>query len=120
MSLRRQIKYKYQYGVNFLRSLHLPAWAVGMRARVILTLLVLVLGVAYIGQTSSLSTSGYEIQHLEHRITVLNNDLQRLSTEVAAAQSMTSIQKRLPTIQMVAVTDVKYLKINSEVAVAKR
>ncbi len=119
MSLRLRLKYKMNSIRHFTSSFYLPSWMTGTAMRVMLSLVVVVLGAAYVMETNTLATSGYEIHSLEQRISFLHSELQRLHTTVAEAQSMASIQKRLPEIQMVAVTDIIYLKLNNEVAVAK-
>ena len=92
----------------------------GAAARLIVTVAVVGLGVAYILVTNAAATSGYEIQRLEKQIDATDNELRRLSAEVAAAQSMGSIQKRLPELTMVPVAEIRHLRLVNDLVVAKR
>ncbi len=71
-------------------------------------LFMLVFGVLYVMQTSSVSTKGYDINELQRQITKLEQDNQRLEFEIATNRSMQSIQQRLSGMDLVAVDTMEY------------
>jgi hypothetical protein len=73
----------------------------------------------YFFEISHLTTSGYEIAKLEKRVDALQDESKQLNTELAAAQSISRIQKRLEAINMVPAGSIKYIKY-SETVVAQR
>ncbi len=119
MLLVRNIKNKVRSISTKVSSFELPDFLTGIVARVVLSAFFLILAGAYIIGTNNLSTSGYEIHTLEQQVASLNTEVERLSTSLAGAQSMASIQKRLPETKMVAVANAKYIKI-VPVVVAER
>jgi cell division protein FtsL len=100
--------------------LKLPRWATGTKARVIMSVLVLVLAGGYVFKTSALSTSGYEINSLEKKIKKLSTEVRKIDADVASASSMSSIEDRVEDLGMVAVQEIVYLSGSSEQAVVSR
>ena len=124
MSLRLTIKYKFRAAVHMCKlvwhSFALPGWLTGRVSRVVLGSLVVVMAVAYAVQINSLSTSGYAIHTLEKQINGLQSEVQTLNTNIAAAQSLTTIQKRLAGLDLVPGSGAPQLKPAGDVVVAQR
>lgn len=120
MSFRRRLKYSLLAVSKRISHFHLPGWLSSSLARAAAVSLVVLLGGAYIFVTNAAATSGYEIQRLEKQIETESNELRRLETETAEAQSMGSIQKRLPELPLVATVKVKRLLLVNDLVVAKR
>ena len=87
-------------------------WIFSTTFRFTLITMLLVFGVLYLMQTSSLSTKGYEINDLEKQIQALEQENQKLGFEVATHRSMNSIQNRLAGLSMVeAGNNVEYVTL---------
>jgi len=113
MSLKRQLQFKYQNFVNALKSFSLPGWMTGVACRATLSAVVLLLGSAYVFQTSSAATRGYEMANLERQMASLETDMQKINVAVAKASSLTVLDAKLKDSKMVAVSTVKHLNVNS-------
>ncbi len=113
MSLKRQLQFKYQNFINALQSLSLPGWMTGAVSRSTLLALILLLGGAYIFQTNSAATRGYEMANLEKQIAGLESDIQKVNVAVAKESSLAALDAKLKNTKMVAVSEVKFLNINS-------
>ena len=109
MRLKRQLEYQTRHFLHFLFTLQLPEWLQSRQLKLGLTGAVMVMGLGYIFQTSSLSTSGYVIHEMENHVTELKVEQQKLEVAVASARSMASIQKRLPTLHLVPVTKMEHM-----------
>jgi len=79
--------------------------------RISLIVLILILGVVYLLQTTFLSTKGYEITELDKKIENLEQENQKLEFEIASNSSMKNIQERLQNSNMVAVNNVEYITL---------
>lgn len=114
-----------RYGLRYrarrwYSSLGFARWRQGRAGGAVVMASVAVLAVSYLVITNLLATRGYQIQALEQQITGLEQEVERLETELAGAQSLTSLQARLSTLGMVAATQVKYLSVEPDKAVARR
>lgn len=78
--------------------------------RIFIAGLIFASAAGYILQTNQMSTSGYQMHALEQGIAALGRETQRLATEAASYQSLTSIQKRLAELPLVPVTEIIYVK----------
>jgi hypothetical protein len=112
MSFKRQLQFKYQNFVNFLKSLSLPEWMTGVAVRATLSVLVMGLSMAYILQTSSAAIRGYEMASLEEQITGLETDIQKVGVETAKYSSLAILQTQLKDTKMVAAGAVKHLTVS--------
>lgn len=65
-------------------------------------------GVMYIIQTNSISTKGYEMSDLENKITLLEQENQKLEFQIASNKSMKSIQSRLVGTELVVADSFQY------------
>ena len=124
MSIRLTVKYKFRAAVSMWRmvwhSLALPTWLTGRASRIVLGAVVMIMAVAYAVQINSLSTSGYAIHSLEKQISGLESELQTMNTDIAAAQSLTNIQKRIAGLNLTPGNGAPQLKPTGDVAVAQR
>ncbi|MFZ2190264.1 MAG: hypothetical protein WA057_03670 [Candidatus Magasanikiibacteriota bacterium] len=83
-------------------------WLLSTSFRMTLLVLIGVFGIMYVVQTSSASTTGYEMRDLEKQIQILEQDNQRLEFEIASNRSMKSIQSRLQGTSLVMADNVEY------------
>ena len=118
------MKYKYRAMESVWRSvvhrLTLPSALTGKVARGFLASLVVASALAYAFQINTLSTSGYQIHALEKQMSGLQGEIQKLDTDIAAAQSLTSIQKRLAGTGLLLANSAPQLKSTGDIVVAQR
>lgn len=117
MSIKRQIQFKYRNLVHALETITVPSWITSRTTRVGLLAVILLFGIAYIVNTTSSATSGYQMHELEKKMSALETEVQKLQVEIADNSSMSSISSRLVKLNMTEVSNVKYLTVkNSPVA----
>ena len=104
-----------------LREKHqqIRQWMVSTTFRVILLVIIFLFGFLYIWQTNTVSTKGYELTDLERKVEALKRENSRLQVEIAQHTSMQSVQQRLQGTDLVAITDIQYVRPVGT-AVAKR
>lgn len=119
MSYKRQLQAHYHNFVEALSTISAPEWLSGRGMRSTLLVSVMFLSVAYMVRINSVSASGYEIHNLEKQVNELNSQVQNLQIKVADAGSMSNIEKRLPELNLVAVTKIQNLSNASAVAMAR-
>ena len=105
---------------HLFKSIAVPAWMSSTTVKLVVSGISICLLVGYIAQISNLTTSGYEIVTLEKKVEGLSGDTQKLTSELATYQSISSVQKRVQGIAMVPASNIKYIKISTEAAVAQR
>lgn len=81
-----------------------------------LLLTVLVVSVWYVVHVNALATKGYAIKALERKITELKADQERLRIENIEAGSLSSIQKRIEPLRLVAGNRIDYIAVSQPVA----
>lgn len=69
---------------------------------------IILFGILYVLQTSSISAKGFAMSDLEQQIQVLENENQKLGFEIANYRSMKSIEKRLQNMNLVVVDNIQY------------
>lgn len=111
---------QYERGINFFRGHALPSWCTGHTMRVVVTGLVVVMGGAYVFETSAATVNGYEIHSLEKKIARLKADVKSLEIEAVSYQSLASVEKRLSVAGMVPADNVAYVNIASQPSIARR
>lgn len=95
-SSKREIK--MQWRKRFLNSsVSLAVFFVGI-----------LFGIMYIMQTNSISTKGYEMNELENKITLLEQENQKIQFHLASNKSMQSIQQRLAGTELVVADNFQY------------
>lgn len=119
MSVNSRLRFHYRSLVRAWLSWGVPASIDTTKVRVALVAFIALLGVGFIMKTNELSTTGYHIHDLEKKVALLENDTERVQTEIAALQSMPNINRRLQGMNMVQPQSVSYITSGS-VAVAKR
>ncbi|MFA6105049.1 MAG: FtsL-like putative cell division protein [Patescibacteria group bacterium] len=117
MSLYSRVQ--YQSGHSSALQTKFPAILVGAATRTVLVVSLIILIVGYIFQVSSLTTGGYEIAKLQEQTAQLSSENEKLRSEIASYQSMSSVEKRLETLGMVKANNVQYIDLNDSI-VAKR
>lgn len=110
MSLKQRWFYSYHSFLDSVAVVTMPEWMFSVRTKVVLFSLMVITALAYLIQINTLSTSGYVIHTLEQKVAVVTVETQKLETEVAAHQSMISIQKRLPELAMQKTSKVTYIE----------
>lgn len=119
MSYKRQFQAHYYNLIKALRTISVPEWLVGRAMRAGLLAFVMVLSVAYMVRINSAATRGYEAHALEKQLSELNTELQSLNIKIAAAGSMVNIEKRLQSMNLIAVEDVVRYNSSAVVAMAR-
>ncbi len=69
---------------------------------------IVLFGVLYVLQTSSISAKGFAMSDLEEQIQILENDNQKVEFEIATHRSMKSIEQRLQSMNLVTVDNAQY------------
>lgn len=69
---------------------------------------IVLFGVLYVLQTSSISAKGFAMSDLEQQIQALENENQKVEFEIATHRSMKSIEERLKGGGFVTVDDAQY------------
>lgn len=102
------IKYTNKYKTMRERRLAVKEWMLSTTFRAVLLSVIAVFGILYVVQTSSASTTGYDMRDLERQIQSLEQENQKLEFEIATHRSMQSIQNRLVSLNMVEANNVEY------------
>lgn len=74
---------------------------------------IVLFGVLYVLQTSSISAKGFTMSDLEEQIHVLENENQKVEFEIAIHRSMKSIEERLKSMNLVTVDSAQYATLVS-------
>lgn len=96
----------------------MPQWIFSKATRLILSLLIVAFGAAYVLNTTSSATSGFAMHKLEKEVESLEIEVQKLQVEVASNSSIGNIESRLTKLNMVPAGNIKYLSVKNT-AVAK-
>lgn len=119
MSYKRQFQAHYHNFVQAVRTMAMPEWLTGRGMRSTLLISVMFLSAAYMIRINAVSASGYEIHSLEKQVSEMDNEVQDLQIKIADAGSMNNIEKRLPELNLVAVTKIQRLDVAPAVAIAR-
>ncbi len=109
MSLKRRLENQCQQFAFAIKSIDLPVWFNHSLVKAGLLSVTILFGVLYLLQTSTTATGGYEIRNLENKTDALSDEIQRVEIAVAEEGSMPNIQKRLSSVNMVAVENIKFV-----------
>lgn len=120
MSYQANTTFQFRYSSNLLSIFRLPNWLESARAKMGIASLVVLLVVGYVFQTNAMATRGYVVHNLEQEIAELQSETEKIATQVASYQSMTSIQKRLEKDNYISARPAKYVKAPAETVVARR
>ena len=110
---------QYQSNQNTSLLVKLPSILLGAATRTIMVVVLVGFVIGYIIQVSSLTTGGYEIAKLQEKTALLNDENEKLRSEIASYQSMSNVEKRIETLGMVKPTNVKFINLSDSV-VAQR
>ena len=115
MSIKRQIQFKCQNLARSLRTIRLPRWLTSRTVCLGLFSVIFIFSVAYIANTTSSATSGYQMRELEKQTQSLEVEVQKLEVEIADNSSMSGIFSRLAELNMVEAGNIKYLSAKNTV-----
>ena len=113
MSIKRQIQSKYRNLVHAIETISMPQWLTSKTTRFGLLVVIFLFSIAYVVNTTSSATSGYQMHELEKQKLSLETEVQKLQVEIADNSSMSSISSRLVKLNMTEVSNVKYLTIKN-------
>ncbi|MBI2444142.1 MAG: hypothetical protein HYV42_02800 [Candidatus Magasanikbacteria bacterium] len=120
MTFRLRLKYQRRALQTAWHSLGIFRLLGGANGRAGLLLAIIMLTAGYVWKTSQLSTGGFIAQKLEREIKEAGRAVQAMESEAAQLQSLTSIEERLQGTNLVAVTNIRYLKAAPLTALAGR
>jgi cell division protein YceG involved in septum cleavage len=118
MSIKRQVRYKYQDFKSSVQTMALPAWFMSPLFRLSLFGVIAFFGIAYILNMTSAATNGYQIQTLQTKADTLETEVQKIEVEIAEHSSISSIAKRVENLNMVESANMKHFTLKNN-AVAK-
>lgn len=101
------------------RKLAMKQWLLSKTFRCAMIAVIAVLGIVYVGQTSAMSTKGYDINELQRAVRSLEQENQLLEVDIAQYRSMQHIQSQLSGMNFVAADTVTYIS-PAGTAVARR
>jgi membrane peptidoglycan carboxypeptidase len=80
---------------------------------------IAVSGIYFVAGINDLVVKGFTLQELKSKAILLKEQNDNLSIETASLQSYNSLAKRVASLNMVAVDNVDYLKVDTGVAMAR-
>ncbi|TSC84767.1 MAG: Uncharacterized protein G01um101413_151 [Parcubacteria group bacterium Gr01-1014_13] len=113
MSIKRQIQFRYRSFIHAIETISMPQWLTSKTTRFGLLAVIFLFSIAYIVNTTSSATSGYQMHKLEKQKLALEIEVQKLQVEIADNSSMSSISSRLVKLNMTEVSSVKYLTVKN-------
>lgn len=81
--------------------------------------LVIAMTVVYVLQVNRISERGFEVRALEQRIRVLKEDGSRLEAELRTLESLTSLEARIQSLQMVRAGEIRYAAADAPAVAAR-
>ena len=109
MSLKRRLENQYQQFAFAIKTIALPAWFNHSLVKFGLVGATILFGVLYLLQTGITATGGYQIHDLEKQVDALSTDIQKVEIAVAEESAMPNIQKRLSSVNIVPVEQIKFV-----------
>jgi hypothetical protein len=119
MSIKRQLEFRYRNLMNKIRHLSLPEWLVSKTTRIVLIILIIGIGGAYVSKITSSATRGFQMHKLENDVSGLEQDISKIEIEIAENSSLSNIQKRLAKLDMVEAGQITYIS-GKDISVAKK
>lgn len=83
-----------------------------LNLKVVILGMVVLMGLTYLVQVNKVSTSGFEIQELEQRVTELKKENAKLELTAAQLESLSTIEQRVQRLDLVSTEKVDYLEIH--------
>lgn len=84
-----------------------------------LLLLIVAGSLYYVTGINDLVVKGFELQELKAKVSYLSEENKKASAETMALKSYGNLAKRIENLQMVAVDNIDYIKVDSAVALAR-
>lgn len=121
MSIRLRLKYRCRSIRRFVESVAVPAWVWNGWIKGAIGILIIAAGVGYMLQINAIGTSGYVVNTLEKRVAEVSDEIQRLNSDAASAQSLSNIKERLKELdgEMVAASQIQYARPLERTALAR-
>lgn len=94
---------------SFLRR----ALQTAYRFKLFVVIVVALLGAAYIAEANAVSSHGMQIKALQKEITAARRDYEQLEIQVATSQSMSVLEARIQSLQLVPTEHPVYITIPS-------
>ncbi|MBP9827989.1 hypothetical protein KBC55_02430 [Patescibacteria group bacterium] len=88
--------------------------------QIMLGVFTIVLGISYVAQVNTASTSGFVLRDLESRSRELRMENDKLSAEIVRLRSLASINERQSFLGLVKITDVVYIDTHAGLEIAVR
>lgn len=85
----------------------------------LLLLLIVAGGLYYVTGINDLVVKGFELQKLKAKVSTLSEENKKANVETMALQSYGNLAKRIENLNMVAVDNIDYIKVDSGVALAR-
>lgn len=76
--------------------------------KLVLVVLVVLVGIAYLFQVNDTATKGYEIKVIERRLAELREGVKRLELEAAALKSIQTIEQEVEFLNLIPSISVSY------------
>lgn len=86
-----------------------------IKFRILIFAFLIISGLAYFWQITSLSVRGFKIKALENSIQQLKKDNQKLELEVTGQEAMLNVEEKVKGLGLVAMEKVEYLTAVSPV-----
>jgi hypothetical protein len=96
-----------------------PSWLNVKSLNLLLVLIIVAGGLYYVTGINDLVVKGFTLQQLKTKVTLLQEQNQDLNVATASLKSYNNLAKRAQDLNMVAVDNVDYLKVDSGVAMAR-
>jgi hypothetical protein len=96
-----------------------PAWFGFKTFNCLLVMLIIAGGLYYVSGINDLVVKGFTLRELKVKAALLKETNQNLKIETASLQSFGSLAKRITNLNMVAVDNVDYVKVDAGVALAR-
>lgn len=123
MTFKRKIKYQINYFRRYVENITkggaIPEWLKGRVARGIYLGILMILVFAYVREVSSAAASGYEMRDLQNRVSVLQEEIRGLDVQVAAGNSLPTLEKRIEGSGLTRVDNITYLNVVGSVVAKK-
>lgn len=112
----RKINHQTSYFFNEVGEstaflLRMPAWFFGLRFRVVLATVNIVLLIAFVLQIAAASGTGYELKKLEQTKENISAQQQKIEVEIAGINSMAYINAKMENLSMISSPRLKHVKV---------
>ena len=113
------MNYVRRYVESITRGGAIPEWLKGRAARGIYLGILVLLVFAYVREVSAAATSGYEMRDLQNKVASLNEEIRGLDVQVAAANSLPVLEKRIANSGLTRADNITYMSAVGSVVAKK-